>query len=298
MTTRVKAAAIAPPASLEAAQGLLEEIRALDREVLGLEHTCEDRVAAIKENAAAAAAALNDGIEMRFRALQAFVEVHRDELIAKDRESVVWPAGTVGFRKTPLAVSLAKAKLTDIARALMRRKLSHCLRVETKIDKDALKAVRERVADIDGITFSSRTEFFAKTLDAGVEHVGKVKPAKVTRARGKAKPATLRLDWRLALLALALALVALLAARAEPAAAQRIYCNGYADVIAELSKRYGELPVAIAVTSRGNLLEVLTSRGGRTWTIIVSDPNGTACVFGHGEGWRPVLPREEEGPAT
>ena len=302
MTTRVKAAVIAPPADLQEAQELLQQIGVLDRAVTDMEADCEAKVTELKQGMEAAATAINDGIEMRFRALQAYVEVNREELIPKGRESVIWPAGTVGFRKTPLAVSLAKAKLKDIARSLMRRKLAHCLRFETKIDKDALKAVRGKVENIDGITFSSRTEFFAKTLEAGVEHVGKVKPAPVTKTRGKAKGATLRLDWRLALLAIAIgALLGALLGPTRPAAAQtpmQVDCNWRAEVIAHLAKKYGEQPVASGVTSSGGLVELLTSPGGATWTIIVSTPNGTACLVGAGEGWRLVLPREEEGPAA
>lgn len=294
MTTRVKAAVIAPPADLQEAQELLQQIGVLDRAVTDMEADCEAKVTELKQGMEETATIINGRIVARFRALQAYVEVHRGELIPKGRESVAWPAGTVGFRKTPLAVSLAKAKLKDIARSLMRRKLAHCLRFETKIDKDALKAVRGKVENIDGITFSSRTEFFAKTLEAGVEHVGKVKPAPVTKTSKRA----LRLDWRLAILALAI--VALLGARAEPAAGQtRPSCNWRDRVIEQLGKKYGEQPIAYGVSNAGDLVELLATKDRDTWTIIVTEPNGRSCMVGAGEGWRPVPSREEiEGPGA
>jgi len=57
-------------------------------------------------------------------------------------------------------------------------------------------------------------------------------------------------------------------------------------VVGHLAKKYGEAPVAIGVTNKGGLVEVLTTGDGNTWTIIVSMPNGTACMVAAGEGWR------------
>ena len=295
MSTRVKGTAIRAPQNLKEAQTMLACIGQIDRELAAVEADCEKQMAAIRGLTADYAESLNKHIEMRFRALQAFVEVNRDELIPKKRESVAWPAGVVGFRKTPLAVSIAKAKFDDIVRALRKRKLSHCLRKTVEIDKDALKRHRKKVEDIEGIKFRTRTEFYIKTLDAGVEHVAKVKAPKVTKTSGKAKPATLRLDWRIVMLAIALAL---LVAVSRPAPAQEATgCDQRSDVIARLAKKYGEAPVALGVTNKGGLVEVLATDDGKTWTIIVSMPDGTACMVAAGEGWRPVLaPEEIEGP--
>ena len=68
---------------------------------------------------------------------------------------------------------------------------------------------------------------------------------------------------------------------ASPAA-----CSPRTDVLGHLAKKYGEAPVAIGVTNKGGLVEVLTTGDGDTWTIIVSMPNGTACMVAAGEGWR------------
>ncbi len=63
-------------------------------------------------------------------------------------------------------------------------------------------------------------------------------------------------------------------------------CSPRAEVIGHLAKKYGEAPVAIGVTNKGGLVEVLTTIDGGTWTIIVSMPNGTSCLVAAGEGWR------------
>ena len=74
-------------------------------------------------------------------------------------------------------------------------------------------------------------------------------------------------------------------ARAEaPDRAQQ--CDKRARVIGHLAQKYKEAPVAIGVTSTGGMVEVLTTGDGGTWTIILSNPNGTSCLVAAGEGWR------------
>jgi hypothetical protein len=63
-------------------------------------------------------------------------------------------------------------------------------------------------------------------------------------------------------------------------------CDQRASVIGRLAEKYGEAPVAIGVTTAGALVEVLATGDGGTWTIIVSNPNGTSCLIAAGEGWR------------
>ncbi len=69
-------------------------------------------------------------------------------------------------------------------------------------------------------------------------------------------------------------------------AAAQTACNPRTDVLRHLATKYGEAPVAIGVTNKGGLVEVLTTGDGNTWTIIVSQPNGTSCMVAAGEGWR------------
>ncbi len=88
---------------------------------------------------------------------------------------------------------------------------------------------------------------------------------------------------------LALALTPVLTLGSFEAAAQGASgatCSPRNDVLGHLAKKYGEAPVAIGVTNKGRLVEVLTTGDGNTWTIIVSQPNGTSCMVAAGEGWR------------
>ena len=66
-------------------------------------------------------------------------------------------------------------------------------------------------------------------------------------------------------------------------------CLPRSEALALLAKEYSEIPTSIGVTNKGSLIEVLTSAGGATWTILVSQPNGTSCMVAAGEGWRTML---------
>ncbi len=63
-------------------------------------------------------------------------------------------------------------------------------------------------------------------------------------------------------------------------------CDQRANLIGHLAEKYREAPVALGVTSTGGVVEVLTTGDGATWSIIVSNPNGTSCLIAAGEGWR------------
>jgi hypothetical protein len=63
-------------------------------------------------------------------------------------------------------------------------------------------------------------------------------------------------------------------------------CGQRTELLQTLSKKYSEVPVAVGLANNGALIEVLTSGNGSTWTIIVSQPNGTSCLVAAGEEWQ------------
>ncbi len=100
-------------------------------------------------------------------------------------------------------------------------------------------------------------------------------------------PVVKRLIW---IVAPALAAAAILSlpettarAQTQPPAQQ---CDQRARVVGHLAQKYNETPVAIGITASGGMVEVLTTGDGGTWTIILSNPNGTSCLVAAGEGWR------------
>lgn len=70
----------------------------------------------------------------------------------------------------------------------------------------------------------------------------------------------------------------------NPAHAQTS-CDVRKSLLAKLDTSYDEQPVAIGVASTGNVVELLVSANG-TWTILVTRPNGIACVAAVGEDWQ------------
>jgi hypothetical protein len=86
--------------------------------------------------------------------------------------------------------------------------------------------------------------------------------------------------WKTLALGIGFALVA------STASAQSQPCDERDRVLELLAKKYKETPVAAGVTNTGGLVEVLTDGKSRTWTIIVTTPQGISCLVAAGEGWR------------
>lgn len=73
------------------------------------------------------------------------------------------------------------------------------------------------------------------------------------------------------------------------AASAQSQCDERANVISVLQQKYKESPIAIGVTHNGGLVEVLTTADGSTWSIIVTTPQGMACLIAAGEGWKAMV---------
>lgn len=78
----------------------------------------------------------------------------------------------------------------------------------------------------------------------------------------------------------------------EPAAPP---CAPREMVLETLAKRFGEHPVAVALTSRGDLILVTASADGTTWSIALEAPGGLSCLVITGGDWR-LLPTDAGGP--
>jgi hypothetical protein len=81
-------------------------------------------------------------------------------------------------------------------------------------------------------------------------------------------------------------LLGAVAAGPTPARADPQVCGARAEILAELTERYSEAPVAVGLSNSGVLVEVLSSDNGSTWTIIVSQPDGTSCLVAAGKEWQ------------
>jgi hypothetical protein len=76
----------------------------------------------------------------------------------------------------------------------------------------------------------------------------------------------------------------------------RLVCGTQAEALKALKDRYGEIPAAMGVTVRGEVLQLLTDPKDGSWTLLLTapaDPDRT-CVLVGGNGWE-TLP---QGDAT
>lgn len=74
---------------------------------------------------------------------------------------------------------------------------------------------------------------------------------------------------------------------AKPAAADEAL-NLWIDravVVDRLGKIYEEAPRELGITSEGAVVELFIAEDGRTWTIVVTLPNGMSSIIASGENW-------------
>ncbi len=62
-------------------------------------------------------------------------------------------------------------------------------------------------------------------------------------------------------------------------------CLRHSDLAAQLETKFGEAPTAIALASNGGLIELFSTGDGATWTLVMTSPDGVACVLVSGESW-------------
>ena len=58
-------------------------------------------------------------------------------------------------------------------------------------------------------------------------------------------------------------------------------CGPHADVVAFLSGKYSERRIMMGLTANGQVLELYAADSG-TWTVVVSAPDGRACLIASG----------------
>ncbi len=59
-------------------------------------------------------------------------------------------------------------------------------------------------------------------------------------------------------------------------------CGGYADAVAHLSTAYGESIVVRGIDGAGAVVEMFANPDTGTWTALIVQPDGTACMVAAG----------------
>ena len=78
-----------------------------------------------------------------------------------------------------------------------------------------------------------------------------------------------------------------------------MYCGPRKDVLTKLAGSLHQQPSSVALTSNGQLLEVLKSDTDLVWTILITSPQGLSCVIATGDGWQTMkIDRVVQDPQT
>ena len=62
----------------------------------------------------------------------------------------------------------------------------------------------------------------------------------------------------------------------------QMQCGGYADAVAHLSTAYGESIVVRGIDGAGAVVEMFANPDTGTWTALIVQPDGTACMVAAG----------------
>ncbi len=144
----------------------LRRLGEIDVQVARLEAELAEAVTRLKSEAAAKVDSLRAIRKIRERELEAFAKAHRGELAGK---SVRLTHGVFGFRKGRPTVKL-EWKAARIIEALKVRKLLGCIRVQERLNKDALLLLKdEQLADCGCARREGRDKFFAEPDLAQIE---------------------------------------------------------------------------------------------------------------------------------
>lgn len=81
------------------------------------------------------------------------------------------------------------------------------------------------------------------------------------------------------------AVLALVANVASAEESPRDVCQDYDQTAAWLKQEYKEEPIAGGLTHTGKLMQVFATEDGSTWTVVMTNPDGTACVVSAGKHW-------------
>lgn len=66
------------------------------------------------------------------------------------------------------------------------------------------------------------------------------------------------------------------------------HCKDAESAAAHLGKAYQEASVAQGVNAAGALVQVWSTKDGKTWTITIRIPRGPVCLMAQGTDWQAV----------
>ncbi len=62
----------------------------------------------------------------------------------------------------------------------------------------------------------------------------------------------------------------------------RVFCDGHDRALERLQLRHGERRVAVGLINERAILEILATRTGSTWSVLITGANGKSCLVAFG----------------
>jgi len=165
---RLKAVAQKVPQTLAEAEHLAaelgENLRVLDRH----NSRVASDVAAVQVKGKEISGPMGKEIDAQFKALTAFAQAHRADILPADRKSLQIAAGTIGWRLGNKAL-VVEAGMEDAVIDYLDTAAPHMLREVVSLDKEALLADPEFVEGLEHVSISQTETFFFKPLAVDLE---------------------------------------------------------------------------------------------------------------------------------
>ena len=87
---------------------------------------------------------------------------------------------------------------------------------------------------------------------------------------------------------LAAAIATVIATGVIKPAAAAVKCHSRDAVLGHLAKNYHEQPTALGYSHNGGVVELFKAKDGKTWTIVITLPNGPTCLLAAGKDWEDI----------
>lgn len=155
-TGRVKANAMAVPQSRDQAAAAIGRMGELQRQRSRIEAEMGDRIAVIRARYEEQAQPLALEIEEIQRAVTAWAEAHREELLPRGTKTVQLPTGEIAWRTTPPRCAVRNPEL--VVETLERLGLERFVRVKKEPNKEAMLAEPEALRGVSGVAITQREE--------------------------------------------------------------------------------------------------------------------------------------------
>jgi phage host-nuclease inhibitor protein Gam len=144
--------------SLEEADFILKEMCGIEAQIEAIDNEADEKIAKIKETAAAEGKPLRDRYKSCVKAMEAYARYFRGEIF-KDKKSVERSFGSFGFRKAPDSISVTK----ETAELLQKFGLKKYVRTKTEPDKEAMLSLDDETLAKVGAAKKQKEDFFVET---------------------------------------------------------------------------------------------------------------------------------------